>query len=78
MSRMENQIELKPCPFCGGKATMMHGAWTGTVMIRYFYMYYYGLCEKCGARAEANVDMGAAANAWNRRAGEPDDPLDAV
>lgn len=51
-------IELLPCPFCGGKASMMHSypCWVE--------------CVSCGADTpdSAPVDEDGAAAAWNTRA----------
>jgi len=54
--------ELKPCPFCGGKAETTR-CWTG---------HYQVWCTQCAA-----VQMGSfydseaeAIEAWNKRAGE--------
>ena len=59
--------ELKPCPFCGGKAELKHRLIFGIEhsMIQ---------CQSCGcgsAEVQANVGFCAddrAAEAWNRRA----------
>jgi len=54
--------ELKPCPFCGGKAEI--NAWAaedyddGDAMIS---------CEKCEAKTSIYVSTEYAAEAWNRR-----------
>lgn len=61
--------ELKPCPFCGGKAEI--NAWAtedyddGDAMIS---------CEKCEAKTSIYVSTEYAAEAWNRR---PSDALEA-
>lgn len=61
---MSSEIELKPCPFCGGDATTVF--YTG---------YIYVSCENCGATSEmvkVSKEYCAAekeaAEAWNRRA----------
>ena len=52
-------IELKPCPFCGGKAEMMGD------------QYPYVECQECGAGFTANhsyeFDEDDAASKWNAR-----------
>lgn len=64
---MNNKIELKPCPFCGGKAKFVkntYGDNTGNASVR---------CTVCGARTpnyEKSLDWCAineAADTWNRR-----------
>lgn len=54
-------VELKPCPFCGGKVKKAIGPYKGTVLF---------VCNECGADV---CFYGAeyepkATNAWNRRA----------
>ena len=51
--------ELKPCPFCGGKAHVMDMG---------FPHWIY--CEDCGAKVHGRVigDEEASIKAWNRRA----------
>lgn len=61
--------ELKPCPFCGGKAvTRMEceSRRTGRP-----YGTFYTECRSCGASVGfAFVDAEDAEKAWNRRASE--------
>lgn len=57
-------LEIKPCPFCGGKAIFKEtaGYWCDVI------------CEKCGAMIRCvlnNCDYSSkyeAIEAWNRRA----------
>ena len=51
--------ELKPCPFCGGKAEFRGGSST-TPYIR---------CKECGGRTMSSYDSAKLIAAWNRRAG---------
>ena len=48
---------LKPCPFCGGKATERHECLNG-VLVR---------CVECGAETRIFSSRNAAAEVWNRR-----------
>lgn len=51
-------MELKPCPFCGGKAHHYKGN-----------IHPYGVaCEKCCANINIYGSKGATTRAWNRRA----------
>ena len=56
--------ELKPCPFCGGKADLVDYGLTGRMKVVQ--------CSDCGARTRAfdpKVKCGEnAIDAWNRRA----------
>ena len=61
--------ELKPCPFCGGKAEIEHNEILTL-------MFSYVVCRNCGAKTgEYRVNSTyssdeKAIEAWNRRAGE--------
>lgn len=49
--------ELKPCPFCGGKAVLCENT-------DYAYVY----CKECGSQTdESHGTAGAAVAAWNTR-----------
>ena len=51
--------KLKPCPFCGGEANIMH-------MDGYPYWVY---CEDCGVKVYGRIlDKEESIRAWNRRA----------
>lgn len=51
--------ELKPCPFCGGEASM-----------RIYFTGRYGAeCDNCGVRGLVRDTKSEAAEAWNKRAG---------
>ena len=51
-------IELKPCPFCNGKAEMMG------------ITFVYVKCLNCGVETMGYKEEEDAAFAWNRRDGE--------
>ena len=63
--------ELKPCPFCGGKAKLY-----ATITRTYpNHCKHYCYCEKCYATGESFSDLEndgssvfKAIEAWNRRA----------
>ena len=58
MKRFEVEtIELKPCPFCGGKA--------GIYSIAKYEKEAY--CENCGAVSNICMTEEEAVEAWNRR-----------
>lgn len=58
--------ELKPCPFCGGKAVMQSFSTQREKCIRYRV-----ICDKCGVEnGWEHFKSEEAAEAWNRRAGE--------
>lgn len=60
------EIELKPCPFCGGRGRIMRAG--NAYVVR---------CKECGAQTARNfikdwhrnkyIAQGNAAEAWNRR-----------
>ena len=59
---------LKPCPFCGGKAKLKKfksKALFGTIA-------YYAECSVCKVRTEMSLEQEEPVEAWNRRAGEED------
>lgn len=61
MKRFEVEtIELKPCPFCGGKA--------GIYSLAKYEKEAY--CENCGAVSDIYETSQKAIEAWNRRAGD--------
>lgn len=73
MARVREQSELKPCPFCGGKAWQTYN----NVMIKgVSEKCAWVYCKKCSARTgyfrrTANEHyIGEAAKAWNGRAGD--------
>ena len=54
MVRGGNMMELKPCPFCGGKAIL--------------YTHYFCICSECQASTRAYGTPEETVEAWNRRA----------
>ena len=54
--------ELKPCPFCKGKA-MTYFTLTNTPK----QPLYYTTCEKCFCKTGYYLDEQAAISAWNMR-----------
>lgn len=58
--------ELKPCPFCGGKAEMLKM----TGFKRFFFnpVVKRPTCTKCHATMFVWLDEKTAIDAWNRRA----------
>lgn len=58
--------ELKPCPFCGGKAYITTFDVFGGV--------HYAVCRNCKARVGKPSEADAVA-AWNRRAQPANEPL---
>lgn len=54
--------ELKPCPFCGGKAILT------SIETNYFATRCFVICDNCHASSKRCKNKEAAAEAWNRRA----------
>jgi Lar family restriction alleviation protein len=52
--------EIKPCPFCGSKATY-------TVGNKQYRITDLVMCTKCDATIEVEDDPGSALKQWNRR-----------
>ena len=52
--------ELKPCPFCGGKAEIVSMGVDRQVSVV--------LCEECGGGTMLKETEAEAIDAWNRRA----------
>jgi len=59
--------DLKPCPFCGGKARL------GLIGAGEFRVYGV-MCRSCGAGGRTRVQKRRAVNHWNKRA----DAVDAL
>jgi Lar family restriction alleviation protein len=62
---MDNQIELKPCPFCGGEAIVLH--WDGTDTFSVGCVNTF-VCHGGTHTSSAYQSEQEAAEAWNRRA----------
>lgn len=60
--------ELKPCPFCGGKAKLD----TMGLMCQNYVVY----CTKCHAEAESAGSTAKAIELWNRRTAPGNKPLE--
>ena len=57
LQKVEVLTKLKPCPFCGGEAHLMHdGHWIS--------------CEGCQAESGYRPTRETAIEAWNRRVEE--------
>lgn len=70
--------DLKPCPFCGGKASEYFN-YGGQTKYRESYYFFYIQCLDCGARSKATSGVGnpdedypyrIPASYWNRRTPE--------
>lgn len=59
--------ELKPCPFCGGKAKrdsdFTYAKFTGAVL-------HFIRCEGCGNRSQPELSWDKTIKKWNRRVGD--------
>lgn len=60
-----NNTELKPCPFCGGEAEVLHYE-TFTINFSSVYKYYVS-CKKCNANTDLKASIEDVIKAWNRR-----------
>lgn len=57
--------ELKPCPFCDGKASILVKDWDNRAD------EYKIVCSLCGVMQDTyTFEKGKAIAAWNRRVGE--------
>lgn len=67
--------ELKPCPFCGGKAKIYvcdgNGSFFADIGTKMFYgremTHCLVMCHRCRIRTGAYLTRRGAFNAWNRR-----------
>lgn len=57
----DDELELKPCPFCGEAENIEYGIYAGIDYVQ---------CQNCGAEVRAlhNCEWIAAEELWNRRA----------
>ena len=55
--------ELKPCPFCGGKACLQRGIYVNKEWHNDFIVF----CDKCEVGTVPYNTMAEAIKAWNRR-----------
>jgi Lar family restriction alleviation protein len=62
-----NDIELKPCPFCGSKAKII------TVGIHGYNEQFVIHCMNCYAETTQYAALSFVIEAWNKRVGEQDD-----
>lgn len=60
-----NDGELKPCPFCGGEAEVVHNEYRKNFRKK---EYWYIRCACCRATSAATFTEGDAVRDWNRRA----------
>ena len=58
--------ELKPCPFCGGKAELHKVEFSNELQVN--LMVYTVACCMCNATTSYYVYADHAVDAWNRRA----------
>lgn len=73
----EKMDELKPCPFCGGRAQIRytgngsgHMGYTSNILMR--SKPGFVMCLKCEIMTPRNSRVCRAIDKWNRRAGEED------
>lgn len=61
--------ELKPCPFCGGKASLFVEDGV-RVICNVCYASSKIFCDSLGARGVVGNAVKSVVDAWNRRAGD--------
>ena len=60
MSKRDSEVELKPCPFCGGNSVYLNSnTWSSYVM-----------CDYCDADGPVQESDDQAISAWNSRTGD--------
>lgn len=55
------KVELKPCPFCGGKSKVNYFGIKGHIP------FYSVSCSECGCKQASSIHKESVINAWNRR-----------
>lgn len=65
-----SEIELKPCPFCGGMAYLGVDYENSEITTMFHDFVYYIKCRACGALIYGIHDRKEISDRWNRRAGE--------
>lgn len=68
------QIELKPCPFCGGEAAIDKNEWIGEEFDK--HVEHSAYCTGCGIMYAPVRLHDTAVNSWNKRieiSGQPDE-----
>lgn len=64
-----SEIKLKPCPFCGGKVTIMRLECLENGFVSYYVSHDgFSSCAYEIKQRSASETMQEAANKWNRRA----------
>lgn len=59
-----SEIKLKPCPFCGGEASIK-SVTKGTFVKK---VGYFAVCNSCGASTHVALNINDVPHKWNRRA----------
>lgn len=54
------QVELKPCPFCGAHAALGDSQ-------QGIYVFYYVVCTKCQGKAGGYSNKKESIDNWNKR-----------
>ena len=65
-----SEIELKPCPLCGGKVFLGIDYESSIEAITWRSNVYYIKCQSCGLIIYGSYGKNDIVNRWNRRVGE--------